>query len=161
MRIAREEIFGPVLSVISRSAQRAVKIALLALTVALVWALLSWEKPGSLDGGTSEVSQDAPIDTDMGRHDYGLYCASCHGERGDATGPLAATLEPRPTDHTNGSYMNALSDEHLFAVIEQGGAAVGKSPQMAGWGGTLKEPQIRNLVAFIRSLADPPYPSSD
>jgi mono/diheme cytochrome c family protein len=32
---------------------------------------------------------------------------------------------------------------------------------MAGWGGTLKEPQIRNLVAFIRSLADPPYLSSD
>lgn len=146
----------------SRSAQRAGKIALLALTVALVWAFRPWEKlGGSIYRGASEGSPDTPTDTDMGRHDYGLYCASCHGEGGDATGPLAATLDPRPADHTNGTYMNALSDEHLFVVIQQGGAAVGKSSQMAGWGGTLTEPQIRNLVAFIRSLADPLYLSSD
>ncbi len=144
-----------------RSAQRAGKIALLALTVALVWARHVGEEPGGPVDGTSEVLPDALADTDMGRHDYGLYCASCHGERGDATGLLATTLEPRPTDLTNGSYMNALSDEHLFLVIQQGGAAVGKSPQMAGWGGTLAESQIRNLVAFIRSLAEPPHLSSD
>ena len=144
-----------------RSAQRAGKIALLVLTVALVLAFFSWGKRGGPGGRASEVWADAPTDTDMGRHDYELYCASCHGERGDATGLLAATLGTRPADHTDGSYMNALSDEHLFVVIQQGGAAVGKSREMAGWGETLTEPQIRNLVAFIRSLADPPYSSSD
>jgi mono/diheme cytochrome c family protein len=53
--------------------------------------------------------------------------------------------------------MNALSNEHLFRVIKEGGAAVGKSPAMAPWGGALSDAQIRDVVAFVRSLADPPY----
>ena len=42
-------------------------------------------------------------------------------------------------------------------MISEGGAAVGKSPLMAPWGGTLNDEQIEDVVAFIRSLADPPY----
>jgi mono/diheme cytochrome c family protein len=72
---------------------------------------------------------------------------------------VAAGLDPKPARHTDGSYMNALSDEHLFRVIKEGGAAVGKSPLMAPWGGTLSDAQVHDLVAFTRSLADPPYPS--
>jgi mono/diheme cytochrome c family protein len=53
--------------------------------------------------------------------------------------------------------MNALSDEYLFRVIKEGGPAVGKSPLMAPWGGVLRDDQIRDVVAFLRSLADPPY----
>jgi mono/diheme cytochrome c family protein len=49
--------------------------------------------------------------------------------------------------------MGKLSDEHLFRVIKEGGAAVGKSPLMAPWGGTLGDPQIHDLVAFVRSLS--------
>ena len=86
--------------------------------------------------------------------DYVLYCAACHGERGGGDGPLAATLDPRPAKHSDAEYMNALSDDYLFRVIAQGGAAVGKSPLMAGWGGTLSSDQIQGLVAFVRSLAD-------
>jgi protein SCO1/2 len=88
-----------------------------------------------------------------GRQDYVLYCASCHGEFGDGDGPLAASLDPRPARHSDAEYMTGLSDEYLLRVIEQGGAAVGKSPLMAAWGGTLSEAQIENLVAFIRTLA--------
>ena len=53
--------------------------------------------------------------------------------------------------------MNALSDETLFRVISEGGSAVGKSPLMAPWGGTLSDDDIRDVIAFIRTLADPPY----
>jgi mono/diheme cytochrome c family protein len=53
--------------------------------------------------------------------------------------------------------MNALSNEHLFKVIKEGGAAVGKSPLMAPWGGALSDDQIRDVVAYVRSLAHPPY----
>ena len=35
--------------------------------------------------------------------------------------------------------------------------AVGKSPLMTPWGSLLDEKQIRDVVAFTRSLADPPY----
>jgi mono/diheme cytochrome c family protein len=89
---------------------------------------------------------------------YALYCASCHGAGGDGDGPVARALDPQPARHSDGTTMNELSDDYLFRVIAEGGAAVGKSPLMAPWAGTLDEAQIRALVAFIRTLARPPYP---
>jgi mono/diheme cytochrome c family protein len=53
--------------------------------------------------------------------------------------------------------MNALTDDYLVKVIKLGGMAVGKSPNMAPWGGALSDEQILDVVAYIRSLADPPY----
>jgi mono/diheme cytochrome c family protein len=91
---------------------------------------------------------------------YQTYCASCHGPRGEGDGPVAAGLNPKPAKHSDGAYMNTLSNEHLFKVIKEGGVSVGKSPLMAPWGGTLGDEQIADLVAFVRSLAKPPYPGS-
>ncbi len=88
---------------------------------------------------------------------YGQYCASCHGPRGAGDGPVAASLNPKPVRHSDGAYMNQLSEEHMFKVIKEGGASVGKSPLMAPWGGTVSDAQIWDLVAFIRTLAEPPY----
>ena len=96
-----------------------------------------------------------------GQHDYALYCAGCHGESGAGTGPLAPSLAVQPADHTDGASMNRLSDAYLYQVIDEGGSAVGKSPLMAAWGETLAEEQIWNLVAFIRSLAEPPDSPAD
>jgi len=95
--------------------------------------------------------------TGEGAADYALFCASCHGGAGQGDGPLATTLDPKPAKHSDGEYMNDLSDEYLFRVIAEGGAAVGKSPLMAAGGGTLSEARIQDLVAFIRTLASPPY----
>jgi mono/diheme cytochrome c family protein len=53
--------------------------------------------------------------------------------------------------------MNALSNEYLFRVIKEGGAAVGKSPLMMPWGGALSDAQIWDVVAHVRTLAQPPY----
>jgi cytochrome c oxidase cbb3-type subunit III len=88
---------------------------------------------------------------------YALNCASCHGPRGGGDGPLSAGLSPQPAKHADGSYMNALSNEHLFKVVKEGGAAVGKSAMMAPWGTSMSDDEIHGLVAFLRSLADPPY----
>ena len=88
---------------------------------------------------------------------YQKYCASCHGSRGDGQGPAAAGLNPTPARHDDGAYMNALSNAHLVKVIRSGGPAVGKSPLMAPWGGVLDDTQIQDVVAFVRSLAKPPY----
>ncbi len=100
-----------------------------------------------------------PIVGDAGRGatTYGTYCASCHGPTGAGDGVLAAALDPKPTAHTDGNVMNGLSDAYLFKVIQQGGAAVDKAPTMAPWGGSLYDAQIWDLVAFIRTLADPAY----
>ena len=92
-----------------------------------------------------------------GAEHYQLYCATCHGAEGEGDGPTSVALDPKPAAHSDGNYMNALTDEHLTKVIKEGGAAVGKSPLMAPWGGALNDDQIKDVIAFIRSLASPPY----
>ena len=69
-------------------------------------------------------------DVEAGKTLYEQRCAPCHGPDGKANTPTAQALQPPPRDHTDGAYMNALSDNHLFRVIKEGGPAVGKSPIM-------------------------------
>lgn len=53
--------------------------------------------------------------------------------------------------------MNALTEKYLFDIIKAGGASVGKSPLMPPWASQLSEQGIRNVIAYIRTLAVPPY----
>ena len=93
---------------------------------------------------------------DAGEQLYQQRCAPCHGPDGKATTPTAQALNPKPRDHTDGTFMNQLSNEHLLKVIKQGGAAVGKSPIMPPQT-DLNDKQIQDIIAFIRSLAVPSY----
>ncbi len=88
---------------------------------------------------------------------YAANCASCHGAVGAGDGPLSAGLTPQPAKHADGAYMNALSNEHLFKVVKEGGAAVGKSATMAPWGTSMSDEEIWGLVTHMRTLANPPY----
>ena len=63
---------------------------------------------------------------------YQTRCSPCHGPDGKAATPTAQVLNPKPRDHTDGAYMNQLSNEHLAKVINNGGPAAGKSPLMPG-----------------------------
>lgn len=92
-----------------------------------------------------------------GRKLYGAYCATCHGDRGKGDGVAAGSLPIKPKDHTDGVTMNPLTDQFLGDVITKGGGAVGKSAFMPAWGSSLNEKQVRDIVAYIRSLAVPPY----
>jgi hypothetical protein len=49
---------------------------------------------------------------------------------GKGDGPAAVTLDPKPRNLTDATYMAALSDRYLFELITRGGVAMGKSPQM-------------------------------
>lgn len=113
---------------------------LLALLAILTAALLST---------TTAVRAD---DVDQGKKLYGQFCASCHGQSGKGDGPAAAALNPKPRDHTDKEYMSKLSDEDMLKVIKNGGASVGKSPLMPPWGASLKDDQIKDIVAYIRTL---------
>ena len=104
--------------------------------------------------GISGLAESADIEA--GKMLYGQRCAPCHGPDGKANTPTAKALQPSPRDHTDGGYMNALSDQHLFRVIKEGGPAIGKSPIMPPQF-DLKDDQLQNLVAFLRTLAVPPY----
>jgi mono/diheme cytochrome c family protein len=102
-------------------------------------------------GGAPAAVDEATLIAD-GATTYAIFCAACHGATGDADTPIAQALSPRPTRHDDGTYMRTLTDDYLSKVIKEGGAAVGKSPMMAPWGGSLSDEQIRAVVAFIRTL---------
>jgi mono/diheme cytochrome c family protein len=97
----------------------------------------------------------AAEDQSEGKRLYQSYCTGCHGASGKGDGPAGKTLPVKPADHTNGKKMSQYSDAHLVTVISKGGASVGKSAQMPAWGAVLKEAQIQEVVAYIRTLASP------
>jgi mono/diheme cytochrome c family protein len=96
-------------------------------------------------------------DANAGKAKYESLCAGCHGKAGKGDGPAAASLNPKPQDHSDGKVMNSLSDQYLTDIIKNGGAAVKKSPLMPAWGKTLKDQEVADAIAYIRSLANPPY----
>lgn len=96
-------------------------------------------------------------DPKAGKVKYDVNCAGCHGKTGKGDGPAAAALSPKPQDHTDGKIMNSLSDQYLFDIIKKGGVAVKKAAIMPANEKKLSDQEIWDVVAYIRSLANPPY----
>jgi len=101
--------------------------------------------------GTTLVAHAA--DAEQGKKLYGQFCATCHGQSGKGDGAAAAALNPKPRDHTDKEYMSKLSDDDMLKVIKNGGASVGKSPLMPPWGASLKDDQIQDIIAYVRTLS--------
>lgn len=89
-------------------------------------------------------------DPKAGKAKYDQLCVGCHGASGKGDGAAAASLNPKPRDHTNCKEMAKESDANLFKVIKEGGQSIGRSPLMPPWGASLKDADIHNLVAYIR-----------
>lgn len=106
----------------------AVALALQAFAFAPVWAYADPASPGA------EV--------------FGRYCAMCHGEEGDGTGPAARLHKPPPANLR----LSTRSDDYKARIIRVGGAAMGRSAGMPPWGQELDDGQIRALVAYLRRL---------
>ena len=79
-------------------------------------------------------------------------CSVCHGESGKGDGPAGQALPVRPADLGQRITANHYSDQYLIDVISKGGSSVGKSNLMPAWSGALTEKQIRDIVAFLRTL---------
>jgi mono/diheme cytochrome c family protein len=95
----------------------------------------------------------AYADSEHGKQIYSENCAPCHGVSGRGDGIGSRSLPVRPADHTNALVMSSRTDAFLRDVIANGGAAVGLSTFMPAWKGILKEEEIQDLVAYIRTLA--------
>jgi len=96
-------------------------------------------------------------DPKAGKAKYDANCVGCHGATGKGDGAAAAALNPKPQDHTDGKVMNALTDKYLFDIIKEGGAAMKKAAFMPASNKKLSDQEISDVVAYIRSLAIPPY----
>lgn len=118
-----------------------------------------------------EAASDPPAPTAdtaqaerAGRLLYQANCAICHGAAGRGDGPAALSLNPRPSDFTQHMAAGKHTDEQILLWIRDGfpGSA------MPAWGQRLSEPQMRQLVAYLRTFAPPasaagaaPSPAAD
>ena len=130
---------------------------LLLLGVSLTSALCGAStRPVSAAGAAASASLDDPY-LKNGRAVYFTHCAACHGERGQGDGASAAGFATKPSNLADGRLMNPLPDEFLANVIQRGGSAEGLSPGMPAFAQYLGETQIRDVIAYLRSLALPPF----
>jgi mono/diheme cytochrome c family protein len=96
---------------------------------------------------TSPEFANASID--RGNTLYKEYCAQCHGFTGKGDGPAASGLDPKPAIHANIPF-EKLPMEYLYNVINHGGAAVGKSPNMPYWNLTIGQQGVADVIAYLK-----------
>ena len=94
-------------------------------------------------------SEFSRADAGRGKVLYKEYCAQCHGFTGKGDGPAASALEPKPAIHANMPF-DKLPMEYLYTVINHGGVAVGKSPNMPYWGLTIGQQGVADVIAYLK-----------
>jgi mono/diheme cytochrome c family protein len=94
---------------------------------------------------------------DRGKATFAQYCANCHGADGKGDGIAGQNLPIKPQNLTEGRIVNALPDHLLHSLIAHGGQAVGLSPLMPNFTPYLSDVQINEVIAYVRTLAEPPY----
>ena len=123
------------------------------LGFAIALGAASWLVAGGLMGAGALAQEDVERFTDgdaaHGAVLYKRYCRGCHGEDGRGG---AHTFMPHIETLTKQGYIDLLPDGYLYTAIAEGGAAVGKSGYMPAWRGTLSEQDIKDVIAFVRSL---------
>src|SRR5215475_7515047 len=87
-----------------------------------------------------------------GKQTFMTICITCHGPEGKGDGPVSVTLNPKPRNLTDASYMSTVNDRYLFELISRGGIAVGRSPLMPSQP-TLTAQDLNNVIAYVRSLS--------
>ncbi|MGE5261926.1 MAG: c-type cytochrome [Acidobacteriota bacterium] len=78
---------------------------------------------------------------------YATYCGACHG--GAGKGGFAPAIG-------SGEYMSAKDDATIAQITGEGKAGSGMPAWSKSKGGMLTEDQIRDIVAYLRSLAPSP-----
>jgi mono/diheme cytochrome c family protein len=151
---------------------RPTAIASTAIAAVLIGILVGFQVPVVKLAGASQPAapkaagagaHGAPAKPDpvvqRGERLYGQYCATCHGPTGKGDGLSGQNLPIKPQDLTVGAQLNPLPDHFLFSIIAQGGQSVGLSPLMPGFKPYLSDPQIGEVIRYVRTLAQPPFDS--
>jgi mono/diheme cytochrome c family protein len=106
---------------------------------------------GGTDASGGTATAGGAGDADLGTKIYMERCALCHGASGKGDGTAAAGLDPKPRNHTDGSYMNNRTNDQLLEVIRNGKGA------MPAWGTILSDAEVHAVLKHVRTLAQPPY----
>ena len=88
-------------------------------------------------------------DAKHGQALFQQYCQGCHGPDGKGGGK---GFMPHVGPLARKDYIEHLPDEYLAEVIAEGGPVAGKSAFMPAWKTTLSQPDIADVIAYIRTL---------
>lgn len=132
-----------------------ISITILVLSILLITACSSNETSAPQAIGTLELvpaeyaGKTNPLGAEAatkGANVFRTNCEPCHGTQGHGDGPAGQAIDPRPQNLA--ALQTVATDEYLFWRISEG--KYGTS--MVGWKGVLKEEQIWQVVAFLRTL---------
>src|SRR5499426_2558490 len=135
-------------------------LTIAVLAAGILIGFLGWSQNSTAK--TEQVDAKAPHERPDphilgGKQVYVQYCVTCHGEAGKGDGPGGANLPIRPQNLADGRVMNALPDHMLVRAIGEGPQSIGLSNLMPAFKPTLSDKQIHDVVAYVRTLADPPF----
>jgi len=122
------------------------------------------ETPKSGGGTVSVPSPEIALgyQEKLGKEVSEKYCTVCHDP--ESTPERVSNFDnlapPAPHQFTDGNTLNQMADADLIRIIADGGPALGKSPQTPAYRGTLSAAEIKAVVAYLRAVADPPYPGA-
>ncbi len=123
----------------------------LALALALTSVAACWSEPEEV--GAPPPLPLASVDADVvtrGHESFGRYCGLCHG----------ANAEGYIVDNApalgNADFLRVASDDFLRTAIAEGHAGTPMSAWHRDRGGPLTDPQIAEMIAYLRSLSDEP-----
>lgn len=118
--------------------------SLLVTTKSLAQAKKPWNAPATASQMKNPITIDANALKDA-KKTYSTFCSPCHGNSGKGDGAAAASLNPKPADHTS-DLVQKDSDGTLFWKMTEG-----RNP-MPSYKQVLTETQRWELVAYIRTL---------
>ena len=96
----------------------------------------------------SNPVEATPESLAAGKQVYQRYCASCHGT--SAQGGSGSDISAPAADLTDKEWKHGSTDGEIYFVIKNG---VPPELNMEPWGDRIKDPDIWNLVNYLRSLA--------
>ncbi len=99
-------------------------------------------------------------DPAKGEATYKTLCIACHGEKGAGDGAASAALNPKPANFTDVKHAAEVTDEYVYKMVKDGGAANGKSPLMVAWGSVIgDDAKLRDVAAYVRAFSKPAKPA--
>lgn len=131
------------------------RTAALALVLAVAGCRSEAPDAGRADPFSEALAADGL--TRMQREGGVLFaerCATCHGDAGRGDGQNAYTLDPPPPDLVDAGRQVPEAERRAEwrRIVEQGSAAVGRSPLCPPWGRVLSPARVEALLAHLEWL---------
>ncbi len=89
------------------------------------------------------------------RHGEALYrekCVLCHGGQGEGWDWTKKVVQPPVPVPDLAQVVPGRDDDYLFAIVRDGGEAVGRTRFMPAFGFQLSDQEVWDLVAYLRTL---------